>query len=369
MTTYLPDTKCKMNRNFTSSDYYSNTWMLSLPVEKWWYRITVGSGGRGKTYSGRKLVLKNFKNKKRKFVWLRLTQKAVDNLLQNNAMGLFPAELLNKYNIKVKNKSNAIYLNDELAGYVASLQDYYNNKGQEFDLGKIEHDDYSLKKLNKDKKIHDWAEFDIVADELIREESERNTFDIKKAFQNQIENIVRTKRGIRVFIYANYLTEIRDIEELFDITLISGKFGIYRNYKTRAVIEYLKDSAEWQAKQSVSYARVLNVDGGRFANKHIEENRLVIYNHLLTGSKIQFNLKIDKVKFTVKRWRNKLVIAHYKGNENSKPTYALLPRFITTTEKYNKEIRLLLAEMFNKNKLSFTSYSIYQLYLKHDVRN
>lgn len=369
MTTYLPASLCKMNRNFTSSDYYSNTWMLSLPVEKWWYRITIGSGGRGKTYSGRKLVLKNFKNKKRKFVWLRLTQKAVDNLLQNNGMGLFPSELLNKYNLKVKVKSNAIYLNDELAGYVASLQDYYNAKGQEFDLSKEVHEDYSLKKIIRNKTIKDWANFDVIADELIREESERNTFDIKKAFQNQIENIIRTKKGIRVFIYANYLNEIRDIEELFDIQLISGKFGIYRNPKTKAVVEYLKDSDSWQAKQADSYARVLNVDGGRFANKHTEENRLIIYNHLLRGSKIQFNLKIDKFKFTVKRWRNKLVIAHYKGNENSKPTYALLPRFITIDEKYNKEIRLLLAEMFNKNKLSFTSYTIYQLYLKHDVRN
>lgn len=366
MTTFLSYEKCRMNKNFTSTDYYSNTWICSLPVEKWWYRVTVGSGGRGKTYSGRKLIIKNFLNKKRKFVWLRLTQAAVSNLVQNNAMGLIPAELINRYKIKVTTKANAIYFNDQLAGYVASLQDYYNNKGQEFDLNA---EDYSIKKLNKDKVFSNWANFDVFADELIREETERNTFDIKKAFQNQIENIIRKKRGIRVFVYANYLTEIRDIEELFNIQLISGKNGIYRNPDTKTVIEYLKDSEGWQEQQKESYARVLNVDGGRFANKHTEENRLIVYNHLLRGSKIQFNIKMDKFKYAVKRWNDKYVIAHYKGNENSKKTFALLPKFITTDEKYNKEIRLMLAEMFNQNKLIFTSYTIYQQYLKFDVKN
>lgn len=354
-----------MNRNFTSNDYYSNTWMASLPVDKWWYRVTVGSGGRGKTYSGRKLAFKGSINKGRMFVWVRLTQAAVANLLKNDAMGLVPIELRNKYKMDVKTKSNAIYINDRLAGYVVSLQDYYNNKGEEFTLEQAE--DFSLKKLHKDKLIANWAEFDIYADELIREASERNTFDIKKAFQNQIENIVRRKKGIRVFVYANYLTEIRDIEELFDIQLISGKFGIYRNYNTRTVIEYLKDSDEWKATQKDSYAGVLNVDGGRFANMHTEDNRLIVYNHLLRGSKIEFNLKIDNVKLAVKRWNDKIVLAHYTGNENNKKTYALLPKFITTNESYNKEIRLMLSEMFNRNKLIFTSYATYQLYLKHDV--
>jgi hypothetical protein len=363
---YLAAEHCKMNKNFTSSDYYSNTWMMSLPVDKWWYRITVGSGGRGKTYSGRKMVLKNFKNKGRRFVWLRLSGKAVDNLLQNNAMGLFPAELLSKYGLKVTTKANAIYLNEKLAGYVASLQDYYNNKGQEFNLNELP--DYSLRKLSRDRKIANWANYDIIADELIREESERNTFNIKKAFQNQIENIVRTKRGVRVLIYANYLTEIRDIEELFDIKLISGKFGIYRNYNTRSVIEYLEDSKEWVSKQAVSYARVLNVDGGRFANKHVDENRLIIYNHMLRGSTIQFNLKMEGAIYTVKRWNNQLVICHYKGNENSKPTYALLPTFMTTKDQnYNKEIRLMLMEMFSRGKLSFTSHSTYLTYMKYNA--
>ena len=157
-THFLPAHLCKHNRNFTSKDWYSNTWMMSQDINKWWYRITIGSGGRGKTYSGRKLVLKNFKNKGRKFVWLRLTQSAVDNLLQNNAMGLFPVELLRKYNIKVTTKSNAIYLNDKLAGYVASLQGYFNNKGQEFQL----HDDYSLKKLIKEEHFTNIGDFDII---------------------------------------------------------------------------------------------------------------------------------------------------------------------------------------------------------------
>ena len=99
-------------------------------------------------------------------------------------MGLFPIEMKRKYGIEVTTKGNSVYFNGEHAGFVASIQGYYNNKGQEFDL----YEDYSLKRLSKSKEFKTLSNFDIIADELIREETERNTFDIKKAFQNQIEN-------------------------------------------------------------------------------------------------------------------------------------------------------------------------------------
>lgn len=359
MKTFLPAAKCGMNKNFTSSNYYSNTWMMSLDVLKWYYRVTIGSGGRGKTYSGRKLVLKNWKNKKRGFIWLRLTNQAVDNLLQNNAMGLFPNELKNKYKIKVRNVGNAIYFNDELAGYVASIQGYYTNKGQEFSLP-----DYRLSTVLKNNKT--LANFDIIADELIREESERNTFDITKAFQNQIENVVRMRQGIRVLIYANFLTEIRDIEELFDIQIVSGQFGIYRNYKTHAVIEYLADSTEWKSKTTKSYAGVLNVSGGRFSNKATEDNRLIVYNHKLTGSRIIYNIKIGPRVYPVKIWKNFLVLCNIKGNENKKKVFVLKPEFMTVdNQMYSLEIRDALQQAFNSGKMKFTGYPVYSDFKKH----
>lgn len=358
-TQFIPAKDCTFNRNFTSNDYYSNTWMMSQDINKWWYRATIGSGGRGKTYSGRKRALKGFKNDKRGFIWLRLTDQAVDNLLQNNAMGLFPIELKRKYKIEVKNKGNAIYFNDELAGYVASIQGYYKNKGQEIQLP-----DYRLSTTLKTNP--EFSNFDIFADELIREAAERNTFDVKKAFQNQIENVVRRKKGIRVFIYANFLTEIRDIEELFDIKIVSGQFGIYRNQKTKTVIEYLEDSEAWKAKQQDTYAGVLNVDGGRFSNKADEDNKLIVYNHKLRGSTIAFNLKIGIHVYAVKRWQGSLVLAFFKGNENKQTTYCLRPEFMTTyLQTYNEEIRKTMNEMFNRGKLKFTSYSTYLEFLKH----
>ena len=67
------------NRNYTTDDYYSNTYMMSF-FPKYWYFLTIGSRGRGKTYSGKRFAIK-FINKQRengvsgqyrKFMWRRI---------------------------------------------------------------------------------------------------------------------------------------------------------------------------------------------------------------------------------------------------------------------------------------------------------
>lgn len=349
------------NPNYNSKTWYKNNYMLSLPVSDWWYRITIGSGGRGKTYSARKFVLKNVKNKQRCFIWLRLTNQAVDNLLQNNAQGLFPPELLNKYKLTLKSVGNSIYLNDKLMGYVCSIQGYHNNKGQENPLP-----DYSLKHTMRNSTIKD-SYFDVIADELIREATEKNTFDIKHAFQNQIENFIRRRKNIRVLIYANFLNEITDIEELFDINLIPGKFGIYKNIKTHTVIEYLPDSDEWKAEQRNTYAGVLNVQSGRFTNKPTTPNRLIIYQGQLRGQKVIFNIHhkqqgLNGPRYTIVRWKDRWVVCFFSANRNKHKTYALTPSDLSYGSKvtYNKDIIRALLEKYRQSKLHFTSFLAYK---------
>ena len=95
------------NKNFTSTEYYSNTYMMSHT--EYWFFLTIGSRGRGKTFSGKKycikFVLDQIENgipngQLRKFMWWRLTTDAITKVIQNNGATFFEKELLNRYQIK-----------------------------------------------------------------------------------------------------------------------------------------------------------------------------------------------------------------------------------------------------------------------------
>ena len=59
--------------------------------------------------------------------------------------------------------------------------------------------------------------YNICLDEMNREESEKNTFDITYAFANQIENLIRsTKRKVRIICIGNTLQEASDIMAPFN---------------------------------------------------------------------------------------------------------------------------------------------------------
>lgn len=50
----------KHNINFISNKYYTNTYMLSHQNKGYKYYVTVGSRGRGKTFSGKNYLAKKF---------------------------------------------------------------------------------------------------------------------------------------------------------------------------------------------------------------------------------------------------------------------------------------------------------------------
>ena len=107
----------KSNINYVSDTYYSNNYMMSF-YPRYWYFMTIGSRGRGKTYSGKKYVIKWFKEQMknyqenkplRKFFWWRLTDGAVEKILENNGETFFEKTLLDDYKINVKVVNDDIF--------------------------------------------------------------------------------------------------------------------------------------------------------------------------------------------------------------------------------------------------------------------
>ena len=199
-----------------------------------------------------------------KTVWGRLTQGAVDKVLDNDAAAFFEPELLRKYHMAVKVIGDMIHFADTRkpikkqdspeieyewipAIRVLAISKYFEYKGNQFT-------DYD----------------EIFMDELVRAKGERNTFNIGVAFKNFVENIARLRTDVRCIIYANAVEELNEIRELFHFVPLPGKFGMYyiqKNGKNAAIIEYLDDSKEWKKRQDVSMAGLLgSKDDSAFTN-------------------------------------------------------------------------------------------------------
>lgn len=356
------------NKNFTSNNYYSNTYMMSH-FPKYWYFVTIGSRGRGKTYSGKnyaiKWILKQWDSPNlRKFMWWRLTNDAVSKVLENNGSTFFEKSLLDKYDIIVNVTNSDLYFakrsdytedsdgdrqyNFKHVGKVASIQEYYKYKGNQLN-------DYDL----------------IIMDELVRAESERRTFNIPKAFINMIENVARKRKGIRVMIYANAIGEMQEVKQLFGFMPLPGKFGIYKLHHKRTIIEYLDDSEQWKEEQSQTYAGILQ-SSSEFTNKHVDpledqEDFFIERKH--TAGKIYFaSLKIDRgLWLDIHSFRSFYYIDtdNYTSKQMQKANrYALGRDLVSANTMYSKEIIKFIQEMWNLGSFRFSNRIAYEWFTK-----
>ena len=322
---------------------------------KYWYYLTIGSRGRGKTYSAKKYILKRFRygplGREDYFAWIRLTDAACQKVLQNNGATFFERELLERYRVQVKVENDDVFFSDipidnqepawSFVGKVMSLQGYYKWKGNHFD-------GYNT----------------IIMDELVRAESERNTFNIPKAFVHEIENITRERKDIRCFIFCNAIQEMSEIQELFGFIPSPGKFGVYKLHHKRAIIEYLDDSKEWRARKKVTMAGVLATDSA-FTN--IFEESAWKYSFILPrkfamGRRHMFRLRIDKMQLVdVYNLSNLVYIdtPDYYSGKDKIPIYALASSLAAPGVNFNKSIVKYIQNMAELSNYRFPNNTIY----------
>lgn len=325
-----------------------------------WARFFYLLGGReaGKSYSAMKWAT-NRKIKKPddvKLYWFRLTEASQKKLLAGGANDLVDPDLKRKFNLKTCTNGNCVYTYQE--------ETYTDKNGNE-----------KVKKVNKtefcrvmacstfynDKGIGYFdneykGEYICILDEMNREQSERNTFDIVYAFTNQLENVLRsTKTRVKVIMIGNTLEEASDL--LANLNFIPDGFGRYKLKRKKAVVDYIKPNEKYLLRRKEATANLMMGNASTFTNE-IEIDRSLLVSKRQRYSP-QYIVKFGKTKdtwFTV--WNNN-IISDY--NNESKQVISMR-RYLD--EIYDREAANAVIDQFDVRAFKFTTLATFKKFQK-----
>lgn len=325
-----------------------------------WARFFYLLGGReaGKSYSVMKWAT-NRKLKKPddvKLYWFRLTEASQKKLLAGGANDLVDPDLKRKFNLKTCTNGNCVYTYQE--------ETYTDKNGNE-----------KVKKVNKtefcrvmacstfynDKGIGYFdneykGEYICILDEMNREQSERNTFDIVYAFTNQLENVLRsTKTRVKVIMIGNTLEEASDL--LANLNFIPDDFGRYKLKRKKAVVDYIKPNEKYLLRRKEATANLMMGGASTFTNE-IQIDRSLLVSKRQRYSP-QYIVKFGKTKdtwFTV--WNNN-IISDY--NNESKQVISMR-RYLD--EIYDREAANAVIDQFDVRAFKFTTLATFKKFQK-----
>lgn len=204
--------------------------------------MRIGTRGIGKTYDAKCKCLKLWRQKKQKFIWVRATEAACDEMTVDNG-----AEFFNDLGEEYKDRTlwniqnRRIHNGKELIGLIIPLSTFYKKKGNAFP-------DYGL----------------IVFDEVIPEKIERRYFDRMDALMNTCETIGRTRPDIMLLMLANALDKGDEVLTHFGIKI--DKFGYYINTERKFICHYERPTLTYQRAHENSLAGLIAKDSEYEAN-------------------------------------------------------------------------------------------------------
>ena len=333
----------KKKTSYNPLYYYPNK-LFSYDPKKYYYYICIGSRGRGKTVSAWRWVLKRYLKYGEQFIWLRLTEAPIKKASRNQGTTLVPEFLLKQLKIEgVTMRGSVIYMTvkekgktvSKQIGMMDSISTFYTSKGQ--DMSRYTN---------------------VIFDEINRESGERNTFDLTRAFINQIETIARM-RTMRVMMLGNTISDTSEILGLFNFQ--PKKFGLYKLSRKHCIIEYLEDSEDFKKKRKKSLAGILLGDNQDVATSFT--NTATNYN----DNVFKYNDKLKQVfifyigEFKAygiysmaglgkKYNRDGLYIGEIRTKDT--PAFKLSP-FLNCEGKYDRQIYDAFYELVSTNSLYF----------------
>lgn len=354
----ITQTKEKKKKEKTyKGDWYTINSILGNEWARFFYLL----GGReaGKSYSVMKWAtnrkLKNPDNVK--LYWFRLTEASQKKLLGGGAADLLDPDLKRKYKLKTCTLGNKVYTYkekeqiNEITGKkqtiktdkkefcrVMACSTFYNDKG-------IGYFDNEYK-----------GEYICVLDEMNREQSERNTFDIVYAFTNQLENVLRsTKTKVKIIMIGNTLEEASDL--LANLNFIPDTFGRYKLKRKKAVVDYIKPNEAYLLRRKEATANLMNGQASTFTNEVQIDRSLLINKRKRTSP--QFIIKFWKETNTWFTLWNDGIISPY--NNEHRPPIAMR-RYLD--ELYNQETINSIIERFDVRAFKFTSLACFKRFQK-----
>lgn len=334
---------------YTINSILGNDWAI--------FYLLLGGREAGKSYSVMKWgVTRKLRHRSNfKFYWFRLTEAATKNLLADGGSKFVDPDIARKFGIKVERKGTALFTykerevkksgkttfekyDRELFCDVLACSTFYNTKGVGY--------------FDADFK----GEYFIVLDEMAREESEANRFDIVYNFINLLENIARsTKNKIKVVMIGNTLQEASDLLSAFNF--IPDNFGRYKLKRKRAVIDYIRPNKNYTERRKGTIADIVLPNASTFTNK-IEVDRT-----LLHGGRVHsptFTIKYTKQPdtwFTV--WDDN-IISQYNGDT----TRATIPMRRYLDEHYDLDAVNLIIEQFDARGFKFRNLATFKIFEK-----
>ena len=354
----ITQTKEKKKKEKTyKGDWYTINSILGNEWARFFYLL----GGReaGKSYSVMKWAtnrkLKNPDNVK--LYWFRLTEASQKKLLGGGAADLLDPDLKRKFKLKTCTLGNKVYTYkekeqiNEITGKkqtiktdkkefcrVMACSTFYNDKG-------IGYFDNEYK-----------GEYICVLDEMNREQSERNTFDIVYAFTNQLENVLRsTKTKVKIILIGNTLEEASDL--LANLNFIPDTFGRYKLKRKKAVVDYIKPNEAYLLRRKEATANLINGQASTFTNEVQIDRSLLINKRKRTSP--QFVIKFWKETNTWFTLWNDGIISPY--NNEHRPPIAMR-RYLD--ELYNQETINSVIERFDVRAFKFTSLACFKRFQK-----
>lgn len=312
---------------YSCRSIFGNTWAH--------FFILLGAREAGKSYDVMRRFLKDWKEKKKPFTWLRLTEASQKKMLNNKADKLIDPDLRRKFDLDLSVKGCQVFDHGEPMCKVLALSTFYNDKGvalydNEYDLG-----------------------YNICLDEMNREMNEKKTFDITYAFVNQMENLVRsTKDKLRIVLIGNTLEEAGDILCCFNF--VPEEFGRYYVRKKKAVIDYIPPTTKYLLRRKGTIADLLTPNSSTFTNQ-IETDKTLLNKGRLT--KPSYIIQFDKLtKFTV--WDNNTV-ADYNGEK-----VRVIPMRPYLDVFFNTEARDVIMGLFDTRSFLFRNLLVQKKFKK-----
>ena len=121
-----------INRAKRKELYQNKEWytIRSLLGNQWaFFYILCGARERGKSYSVMKYCLTQWKEKGKKFTWMKLNEASMKKMLQNNAAKFVDADLVRNFGLKLTVKGNTVFDDGKPMAELLALSTAANDKG------------------------------------------------------------------------------------------------------------------------------------------------------------------------------------------------------------------------------------------------
>ena len=340
---------------------YTSEWYNLRPIlghANWaLFYILLGSRETGKSYAITDYFCSEFVKNGIPFIWLRLTDKAAQKLLTNNAEKLVDPDLRRRYNLNLRTKGNNVYnvveeefetkkgkiekrvVSKQLFARVYAVSTFYNDKGSIFD--------------NEYLKLDPKNKYLIAIDEFEREKGEKNTFDITYSIVNQLENLLRsTKERTKIFFIGNTLETASDI--LCAFNFIPESWGTFKLKSKRCVIENIEPTDLYKQRRKGTIADLLLPHASTFTNEQNTDDTLVDKRPLITPQYIIKFTKDPAHWYTV--WNNGIIAKYNKENKYSIPMRPYLDE-VYVVDKVKNIIQLFDTRAYHyRNLITFKQF-------------